>query len=127
VKVAISADAAELDGSANFRFGRCPFFLFVDTESMESEAVANPATGASGGAGIEAAQFIADSGVQAVITGRVGPNATDVLEAAGVPVYLFEGGTVRQVVEDFKKGALRRSASAVRQGGSGGRGRGRRR
>jgi predicted Fe-Mo cluster-binding NifX family protein len=126
MRVAVSADEGRLDGSANHRFGRCPMFVFVDTDSMEFEATANPAAEAPGGAGIEAAQFISSSGVDAVITGRVGPNAMEVLEAAGMPVFLFEGGTVRQVVEQFKAGGLERSADeAVRgRGMGGGQGRG---
>jgi len=106
MRVVISSTGADLDRPSSGKFGRCPMFLFVDTESMEFEATANPAADASGGAGIEAAQFVTGSGVDAVITGRVGPNAMEVLEAAGMPVYLFGGGSVRQAVEQFKAGAL---------------------
>jgi predicted Fe-Mo cluster-binding NifX family protein len=106
MRVVISSTGADLDRPSSGKFGRCPMFVFVDTESMEFEATANPGADASGGAGIEAAQFVTESGVDAVITGRVGPNAMDVLEAAGMPVYLFGGGSVRQAVEQFKAGAL---------------------
>ena len=73
---------------------------------MESEAAANPGVDASGGAGIQAAQYVTDSAVDALITGRVGPKAMDVLRAAGLPVYLFAGGSVRQAVEAFREGKL---------------------
>jgi predicted Fe-Mo cluster-binding NifX family protein len=124
MKVVISANDGDLEGAASHRFGRCPMFLFVDTESMEFEATANPAAEAPGGAGIEAAQFVTSSGIDAVITGRVGPNAMEVLEAAGTPVYLFERGTVRQVVEEFNAGTLQRSEGEPVGGGRGGGGRG---
>jgi predicted Fe-Mo cluster-binding NifX family protein len=99
---------------------------------MAFEAVDNPAVGAAGGAGIQAAQFIVEQGADAVISGNVGPNAFDVLEAANVPVYLFNGGTVRDAVTAYKAGDLPNAGAATApehagmgRGGSG-RGRGRR-
>jgi predicted Fe-Mo cluster-binding NifX family protein len=87
-------------------------FVLVDTDSMEFEAVTNPAINAPSGAGIEAAQFVADSGATAVITGRVGPKAMGVLQSAGIPVHLSKGGTVREVVETFKAGELSAASGA---------------
>jgi predicted Fe-Mo cluster-binding NifX family protein len=68
--------------------------------------VQNPAVSASGGAGVQAAQFVIERGAQAVVTGNVGPNAFNVFQAARVPVHLFGGGTVRQAVEAYKAGQL---------------------
>jgi predicted Fe-Mo cluster-binding NifX family protein len=59
-----------------------------------------------GGAGIQAAQFVVERGAQAVLTGNLGPNAFDVLQAAGVPGYLILEGTVRQAVEAFQAGRV---------------------
>lgn len=106
MKVAVSATGDGLDSAVSPVFGRCPFYLLVDTESMEWSAVANPAMGAAGGAGIQAAQFIVEQGVQALLTGNVGPNATDVLNAAGVAIYPVTQGTVREAVEAFRSGKL---------------------
>jgi len=106
MRVVVTANGADPDGPSNPTFGRCPMFVFVETDSMEFEATANPAANAPGGAGIEAAQFVNDSAVGAVITGRVGPKAMSVLRAAGMPVYLFNGGSVRQAVEAFRDGKL---------------------
>jgi predicted Fe-Mo cluster-binding NifX family protein len=102
MQVVVTANTADLDGPASPVFGRCPMFLFVDTDSLEFEAVANPALDLPGGAGIEAARFVTDSGAGAVITGKVGPKAMDVLRGAGVSVHEFEGGSARQAVEAFK-------------------------
>jgi predicted Fe-Mo cluster-binding NifX family protein len=84
----------------------------VEPETMSFEAVENPAVGAAGGAGIQAAQFVVARGVQAVVTGNVGPKAFDVFGAAGVSVYLFGEGTVRQAVEAYKAGQLPVSGDA---------------
>jgi len=42
MKIAVSASSPELDSSVDPRFGRCPYFLIVDPETMEFEAVENP-------------------------------------------------------------------------------------
>lgn len=106
MKVVVSSNGSNLESPASATFGRCPMYVFVDTESMEFEAVPNPASDAPGGAGIRAAQFVTGADVQAVITGNIGPNAINVLHAAGVPVYLFHDGSVRRAVEDFMAGNL---------------------
>jgi predicted Fe-Mo cluster-binding NifX family protein len=112
MKVVVSAQGKSLDALASPVFGRCPTYLFVDTETLKFEAVANPAMNQPGGAGIEAAQFVVNQGAQAVLTGNLGPNAFDVLQAAGVPGYLVGGGTVRQAVEAHQAGQLRPMAGA---------------
>jgi len=128
VRIVVTSNGADLDAPASPVFGRCPMYVFVETETMAFEAVENPAVGAAGGAGIQAAQFIVESGAQALITGNVGPNAFNVFRAADFPVYLFGGGTVRQAVEAYKAGELSpsRSASGPDHAGMGmGRGMGR--
>jgi predicted Fe-Mo cluster-binding NifX family protein len=86
--------------------------VFVDTETLEFEAIPNPAMNQAGGAGIQAAQFVVSKGAQAVLTGSLGPNAFGVLQAAGVPGYLVGEGTVRQAVEAHQAGQLRPMAGA---------------
>jgi predicted Fe-Mo cluster-binding NifX family protein len=128
MKIVVSANGAGLDAPASPVFGRCPTYVFVDTDSMKSESVENPAINAAGGAGIQAAQFIVERGAQAVISGNVGPNAFGVLQSANVPVYLFSGGMVRQAVEGYKNGQLSTTGGANVQahaGMGGGRGMGR--
>jgi predicted Fe-Mo cluster-binding NifX family protein len=106
MRIAVTANGADLDAPASPVFGRCTTYILVDTETMQYEAVANPAVSAGGGAGVQAAQFVIERGAQAVVTGNVGPNAFGVFRAGGIPVYLFKGGTVRQAVEAYKRGLL---------------------
>jgi len=94
MKIVISANGPDLEAQASPVFGRCPVYVFVDTETMAFEAVENPAINAAGGAGIQAAQFVVERGAQAVVTGNMGPSAFNVLQAADVPIYLFGGGRV---------------------------------
>lgn len=127
MRVVVSANGKDLDAPASQVFGRCPAYVFVDPDTMAFEAVDNPAANAPGGAGIQAAQFVVERGVEAVITGNVGPNAFNVLQAAGLAVYPFAGGTVRQAVEALRQGQLVAASGATgpQHGGMGmGRGRG---
>lgn len=119
MRVAVSANGADLDAPVSPVFGRCAVYVFVDTETMAFETVENLAVNAPGGAGIEAAQFVVGRGVQAIVTGNVGPNAFNVLQAAGVEVYPFDGGTVRQAVEAYREGRLQpvRGATGAQHGG----------
>jgi predicted Fe-Mo cluster-binding NifX family protein len=64
------------------------------------------------GAGFQAPELIVERGAQAVVTGNVGPNAFRVLQALGVTVYLFGGGTVREAIEAYTTGRLERVEEA---------------
>jgi predicted Fe-Mo cluster-binding NifX family protein len=112
MKIVVSSQGETLDAPASPVFGRCPTFVFVDSETMATEAVPNPAMSQGGGAGIQAAQFVVNRGAETVLTGNLGPNAFDVLRAAGVPGYLVGEGTVGQAVEAFQAGRLQPMAGA---------------
>jgi len=106
MKVAISSTDNHLEAPVSPVFGRCPYFVLVDSETMQFTALPNPAVGASGGAGIQAAQYVIQQGAEAVASGNVGPNALQVLLAAGIAVYAVESGTVREAMEALKAGQL---------------------
>ena len=106
MRIVVSSQGENLDAGTSPVFGRCPTYLFVDTETMAFEAVTNPAMNQGGGAGIQAAQFVVNQGAEAVLSGNLGPNAFDVLQAAGVPGYLIVEGTVSQAVEAYSEGLL---------------------
>jgi len=124
MKICVSAAANSLDAQLDPRFGRCPYFVIVDSESMQFEAIPNMASGVTGGAGIQAAQTIAKRGVEVVITGNVGPNAFQALSAVGIKIVTGAFGTVRESVEKFKRGELRETGAPT-VGGHFGMGRGR--
>jgi Uncharacterized conserved protein len=120
--ICISATATNLEATLDPRFGRCAYFLIIDSESLQFTAIPNNGPDATGGAGIQAAQLIADSGAKTVITGNVGPNAFNALSAAGIDIITGASGSVREVVERFKKGEYSKTTAPTVSGhhGSGG-------
>ena len=106
MKLAITASTPHLDAWISPRFGRSPYIVFVDTETMEAEVVRNPDAEKTRGAGTGTAQLVAEKGAEVVITGNVGPNAMKVLADAGLKVIAGITGRVREAVEKFKAGTL---------------------
>jgi predicted Fe-Mo cluster-binding NifX family protein len=110
MKVCISSTGNNLDSPVDPRFGRCPFFLIIDTETNQFETIANPGANFGGGAGIAAAQTMASQHIEVVISGNVGPNAFGVLKNAGIKMFtgVFKV-SARQALEDFKNNKLKES------------------
>lgn len=107
MKVGVSATEDNMDSSVSGLFGRCPWFLFVDTESLDCEAVRNRNADAGSGAGTACAQLVLEREVDAVISGQVGPNAYEVLKQGGVKIFLApQGISVKEAVKKYKNGEL---------------------
>ncbi len=126
MKICITAVGNDLSSATESSFGRAPWFLIVDTNSDNVEPVENSSVTVSQGAGIAAAQTIADKQVQALLTGRVGPKAQAALSAAGIKIY--EGlaqTTVQQALEQFRQGQFKESYADGATGNAAGIGRGR--
>jgi predicted Fe-Mo cluster-binding NifX family protein len=112
MKIALTSNGSDLDAQVDPRFGRCPYFLIVETDTLAFEAIQNPNSARGGGAGIQSAQLLAEKDVKAVLTGSCGPNAFQTLQAAEVDVHTGVNGNVRTAIEDYKAGTLSTSAQA---------------
>jgi len=106
MKIAVTSTGPSLDDNVEARFGRCPYFLIIDTDTMQYEAIENPNIALGGGAGIQSAQLMSEKGVTAVLTGNCGPNAFNVFGQAGVQVIVGVSGPVRSAAEQFKAGSF---------------------
>jgi len=111
MKIAISSTGKNLDAQVAPRFGRCPYFLIVNTDTMGFEAISNESELTFGGAGIQAAQIVAKASVKVVITGNVGPNAYKTLKAAGIKVITEVSGTIKDALALYKKDKLQETTA----------------
>ncbi len=130
MKIAITSSGSSLESMVDPAFGRCAYFIIVDPKTMEWEAFPNPARSAGGGAGIQASQLVTNKGVEAMITGNIGPNAFQTLSAAKIKIFTGASGSVREAIESYKQGKLPQATSSNVPGHfgmGGGRGMGRRR
>jgi len=107
MKIAISSTGPDLESEVDPRFGRCQYFMIVDLNDMSFEAVPNGNLAQGSGVGIQSAKVVADKGAEAVLTGNVGPNAHQVLAAAGLKVVTGVSGLVREAAQQYKNGQLR--------------------
>jgi len=103
MKIAVSATGGSMNAKVDEQFGRCAYFLIVDSDTMRFEPIFNQAASMMGGAGPEAARQIANRGAEVILTGSVGPNAKTALEAAGIKIVSGISGilTVKQAVEQY--------------------------
>jgi len=118
MKVAITSYGKDLASKTDKSFGRAKWFVLVDTEAGTVEAHSNEQNvNAAQGAGIQAAQNVANLGAEAVLTGNVGPNAFRTLSAASIRMFIIEGDlTVEQALDEWKDGKLRETSESTIEG-----------
>ena len=117
LKVTISAQGKDMNSPVDPRFGRAKYFIVVDTETESFTAHDNSQNlQAPQGAGIQAAKNVLDLGAETIISGNVGPKAFDTLMAGGITVYTGASGTVRDALEAFKAGKLKKAGKATVEG-----------
>ncbi len=117
MRIAVTAQGKEISSEIDLRFGRAKWLIVVDTETGDYEARDNIVNlNAVQGAGIQTGQNISNLGVEAVITGNVGPNAFKILNAADIKIFLAEKQTVAEAIDAFKAGKLKKVDQANVEG-----------
>ena len=109
MKVAVSAMGTGLKAQVSPVFGRCPWFVIVETDGKKitgHKDVQNNSAMQAGSAGIMAAQQAGNEGAGTVISGAVGPRAFAVFNQFGIKAYQGTGGTVEENVNAFMDGNL---------------------
>jgi len=117
--IAITSSGQNLKANVDPRFGRSQHFLILDEKGNLEEVISNPGVGARRGAGVQAAQTIADQEVEALITGNIGPNAFSALQTAGIDVFLTGGIAVEDAFEKWQAGNLSKAESPTKPSGRG--------
>lgn len=103
--IAVSTSRKSIEAQVEGLFGRSRFFILVDPDTMEWEALDNMKNLSSQNMiGVATARTLLRQNVQTVITGKCGSKAYEELKTAGVQVILNAKGKVRQALEKFIRG-----------------------
>ena len=108
MKIAISSMGPNLNALAEPHFEYSRFFVVVDSDTIECEIFDNMSSMMTENAGILAAQFLINKRVDAVITGTIGPDETEVLGTTGMQIYSCEKCTVNEALNRFKDRLLKK-------------------
>jgi len=110
MKIAVSSTGKEIKSNVSAVFGRCPYFIMAEIKNQKierTEVIENKSTDQMSGAGISAAQLMAEKKINAVITGNAGPRALDVLRQFNIEVY-YGDGAIKEVWQEFIDGKLKK-------------------
>ncbi|NLK40142.1 MAG: dinitrogenase iron-molybdenum cofactor [Clostridiales bacterium] len=94
-------------------FGHCESFMIFDTENnqiIKSETVANP--GHKPGF---LPNFLADRGVNVIISGGMGGGAVEIFNERNVEVIVGASGDAKTAVENYLKGELKTTGSVCHE------------
>ncbi len=107
MKICITSQGNDLEAQVDPRFGRCQYFFIVDTDTKETDALENPNKDGMGGVGIQSGRLMSEKQVKVVLTGNVGPNAFQTLQAGGIEVITGVSGKIKEAIEKYKKGEFK--------------------
>ena len=105
MRVAVASSGEDLNAPVDMRLGRCANIIVVDTDTMDFEVYSNPGALAGTGAGVAAAQVVANTGAEAVIAGNFGINSLRAFDSGGITAYVGSG-TVHQALQTLADGEL---------------------
>ena len=94
-------------------FGHCESFMIFDTENdkiFKSETIANP--GHKPGF---LPNFLADRGVNVIISGGMGGGAVEIFNERNVEVVVGASGDAKTAVENYLKGELKTTGSVCHE------------
>lgn len=111
MKICITSQGNTMESPMDPRFGRSKYFLLYDTKTKESEFLRNNPQG--GGAGVSAGQLIISKGVRAVITGNLGPNASQVLDSGNIQVFKGIHKSLKENIELYINNKLSKITEIV--------------
>jgi predicted Fe-Mo cluster-binding NifX family protein len=109
MRIAVTAKGDGLSSELDPRFGRAKWIILLDSETGIFEARDNTENlSAAKGAGIQTGKDLARLGVEVVITGNIGPNASKTMKEAKVRVYHTDAPSVQDAIVLFNAGKLKR-------------------
>jgi len=106
MKIAVPAQAPNLESAVSRRFGTAPYLIVADTATGAFEAVPNPGASAARGAGMQALVLALNEDVQAVLTRHCSPTVVEHLKAHDIQIVSGLTGTVGELLARYKRGEL---------------------
>ena len=105
MKIVISATGRDIESNIDKTFHRCPFYLIVDTETNSQKSFENTKRELPDEIGAFVGQFVADEGIDTVLTTHIGPKALGIFKQYGIKVFQAQG-KISDAVQRFKEGKL---------------------
>ena len=104
--IAVTAQGRDLKGEVDPRFGRANHFLLVDSETMDFQVAENhQSLNLPQGAGIQAAQNVANHEPEVVLTGNCGPK-----------VVVGVSGKIEDAIQAYLRGEFEHAKDANVEG-----------
>ncbi len=109
MKLIVVSEGESLDSYVADDFGHAPFFLLVDSETLDYSVIVNEFMDSESGAGMAVANAIVSlGGIDGVLTGGIGMHGIEILRRANIDVSSDEEGTVEEAVRDYVRRIERR-------------------
>jgi predicted Fe-Mo cluster-binding NifX family protein len=108
MRIIFTAQTDSWKSPVDQRFGRANGFFLYDQKTKEIGWYPNTENQEAGhGAGVQAAQKVSELRAEVIITGNLGPKASEILKNAGIKVYKAgESATLTSAYDDFKNNVL---------------------
>ncbi len=103
ILIAVVSEGKTLEAAVSHLAARGSYFLIVDSEGKLLEAVENSYKDTREGAGISAANFLAEKNVTIVIAGNFGNKMKNALKAKEIAYFEFEGTGEKAITEILEK------------------------
>jgi len=103
-----SLDQGGLKGNISQHLGKTPYFVLIkwENDQIESFQILESKAKHAGG-NMTPGEFIAGSGANALLCGNLGPKAVEMLQRAGIEVYVGASGTVIEALQSWAEGKLK--------------------
>ena len=107
MKIAFASEGKGIESVLSHHFGRCPYYVFVETEGKEIKAVEtkeNPFFDRHEPGVVP--RFVAKQKADVVIAGGMGPRAIDWFEQLKVKPVTTGPRKIKDILEDYLEGKL---------------------
>ncbi|MBN2111866.1 NifB/NifX family molybdenum-iron cluster-binding protein [Candidatus Woesearchaeota archaeon] len=102
MKIAIASEGKDESSEVSPVSGRAPYYLIFDSRKLV-KSIKNPFAFGGGGAGFSVAQMLGNEKVDAVVSGKFGPNITMALKQKGIKIIVKSGIKVKQALDESLK------------------------